>query len=108
MPSCDSLTLRRTSGFGAAESGSSVIILQRGSRSINEMTSLGPRRSSRPSSSFSQNPVATPTQGKAAPANLHPHLEAEVWGVLYLTTRRDLVRLESTEGVPGAGTTMSR
>jgi len=28
--------------------------------------------------------------------------------VLYLTTRRDLVRLESTEGVPGAGTTMSR
>jgi gamma-glutamylcyclotransferase len=42
-------------------------------------------------------------RGKAAPANLHPDLEAEVWGVLYRITRRDLLRLDSTEGVPGRG-----
>ena len=40
---------------------------------------------------------------KAAPANLHPDPEAEVWGVLYRITRRDLIRLDSTEGVPGRG-----
>jgi gamma-glutamylcyclotransferase (GGCT)/AIG2-like uncharacterized protein YtfP len=28
---------------------------------------------------------------------------AEVWGVLYRITRRDLIRLDSTEGVPGRG-----
>lgn len=39
--------------------------------------------------------------GKAAPANLCVDSEAEVWGVLYRITRRDLVRLDSTEGVPG-------
>ena len=37
------------------------------------------------------------------PINLHPHLGAEVRGVLYRITRRDLLRLDSTEGVPGRG-----
>ncbi len=39
--------------------------------------------------------------GKAAPANISPDRDAEVWGVLYQITRADLVRLDSTEGVPG-------
>lgn len=39
--------------------------------------------------------------GKAAPANLCLDPAAEVWGVLYRITRRDLVHLDSTEGVPG-------
>jgi gamma-glutamylcyclotransferase (GGCT)/AIG2-like uncharacterized protein YtfP len=34
---------------------------------------------------------------------LHPDPGAEVWGVLYRITRRDLLRLDSTEGVPGRG-----
>jgi cation transport regulator ChaC len=42
-------------------------------------------------------------KGKTAPANLHPDPDAEVWGVLYRITRRDLLRLDSTEGVPGRG-----
>jgi cation transport regulator ChaC len=42
-------------------------------------------------------------QGRAAPANLSPDAEAEVWGVLYKVTRRDLLRLDATEGVPGRG-----
>ena len=42
-------------------------------------------------------------RGNAAPANLHPDPDAEVWGVLYRITRRDLIRLDSTEGVPGRG-----
>jgi gamma-glutamylcyclotransferase len=42
-------------------------------------------------------------RGKAAPANLHPEPDAEVWGVLYRITKRDLIRLDSTEGVPGRG-----
>ena len=42
-------------------------------------------------------------RGKSAPANLHPDPEAVVWGVLYRITRRDLLRLDSTEGVPGRG-----
>jgi cation transport regulator ChaC len=42
-------------------------------------------------------------KGKAAPANLCPDPEAKVWGVLYRITRRDLMRLDSTEGVPGRG-----
>ena len=41
--------------------------------------------------------------GKAAPANLQPDRDAEVWGVLYRITRRDLIHLDSTEGVPGRG-----
>jgi gamma-glutamylcyclotransferase len=40
-------------------------------------------------------------KGKAAPANIEPDPGAEVWGVLYKITRRDLVRLDATEGVPG-------
>ena len=40
-------------------------------------------------------------KGRSAPANLHPDPDAEVWGVLYRITRRDLVRLDLTEGVPG-------
>lgn len=39
-------------------------------------------------------------KGKAAPANLFPDPKAEVWGVLYSVTRRDLVRLDATEGIP--------
>jgi cation transport regulator ChaC len=42
-------------------------------------------------------------KGKAAPANICPDPAAEVWGVLYRITRRDLLRLDSTEGVPGRG-----
>src|SRR5262249_43863269 len=40
-------------------------------------------------------------RGKAAPANLFPDPNAEVWGVLYKLTRRDLLRLDASEGVPG-------
>lgn len=40
-------------------------------------------------------------KGKAAPANLCLDPQAEAWGVLYRLTRRDLVHLDSTEGVPG-------
>src|ERR1019366_8959077 len=39
-------------------------------------------------------------RGKAAPANLCADPAAEVWGVLYKITRRDLVRLDAREGVP--------
>lgn len=39
--------------------------------------------------------------GKAAPANISPDPHAEVWGVLYKITCRDLLHLDSTEGVPG-------
>jgi cation transport regulator ChaC len=42
-------------------------------------------------------------KGRAAPANLAADAEAEVWGVLYKLTRRDLLRLDATEGVPGRG-----
>lgn len=40
-------------------------------------------------------------KGKAAPANIEPDPQAEIWGVLYRLTRRDLLQLDSTEGVPG-------
>lgn len=40
-------------------------------------------------------------RGKAAPANIEPCPGEEVWGVLYRITRRDLLRLDSTEGLPG-------
>ena len=39
--------------------------------------------------------------GKAAPANISPDPDAEVWGVLYRISRADLIHLDSTEGVPG-------
>ncbi len=39
--------------------------------------------------------------GRAAPANIAPAPGATVWGVAYQITRRELVRLDSTEGVPG-------
>ena len=39
-------------------------------------------------------------RSRAAPANLAEDPRAEVWGVLYRITRRDLVRLDATEGVP--------
>jgi cation transport regulator ChaC len=42
-------------------------------------------------------------KGKAAPANLYPEAGAEVWGVLYRITRRDLMHLDAMEGVPGRG-----
>jgi len=40
-------------------------------------------------------------KGKAAPANICAASHCEVWGVLYRITRRDLLRLNSTEGIPG-------
>lgn len=40
-------------------------------------------------------------KGRAAPANLEVYPQAEVWGVLYRITRRGLVQLDATEGVPG-------
>ncbi len=40
-------------------------------------------------------------RGRAAPANIAPDPGAEVWGVLYRITRKQLLRLDSTEGVPG-------
>jgi cation transport regulator ChaC len=42
-------------------------------------------------------------RGKTAPANICADAGHEVWGVLYKITRRDLLRLNSTEGVPGRG-----
>jgi gamma-glutamylcyclotransferase len=42
-------------------------------------------------------------RGRSAPANLYPDPDAEVWGVLYRITRRDLMCLDATEGVPGRG-----
>ena len=40
-------------------------------------------------------------KGKAAPANICADPDGEMWGVLYQITRRELLRLDSTEGVPG-------
>jgi cation transport regulator ChaC len=40
-------------------------------------------------------------KGRAAPANLAPDPGSEVWGVLYRITRKDLLWLDYTEGVPG-------
>ena len=42
-------------------------------------------------------------RGHATYANLCADPGVEVWGVLYKITRRDLVRLEATEGVPWGG-----
>ena len=41
--------------------------------------------------------------GRSAPANISLDHEAEVWGVSYRITRRALVLLDGTEGVPGWG-----
>src|SRR6516162_3096202 len=40
-------------------------------------------------------------RGKSAPANICPDPGAEVWGVLYKITHREMLRLNLTEGVPG-------
>ncbi|MGH7046589.1 MAG: gamma-glutamylcyclotransferase family protein [Stellaceae bacterium] len=40
-------------------------------------------------------------RGRAAPANICPDPEEQVWGVLYKITLREMVRLNATEGVPG-------
>ncbi|MGQ0676897.1 MAG: gamma-glutamylcyclotransferase family protein [Rhodospirillales bacterium] len=40
-------------------------------------------------------------KGKAAPANISADPQAEIWGVLYRIKRRDLVRLNASEGIPG-------
>jgi len=40
-------------------------------------------------------------KGRSAPANICPAEGAEVWGVLYWITRRELIRLNASEGVPG-------
>jgi hypothetical protein len=42
-------------------------------------------------------------KGMAAPANICPDANEEVCSVLYKITRRDLLRLDSTEGMPGRG-----
>lgn len=42
-------------------------------------------------------------RGKSAPANVSPDPGAEVWGVMYQITRRALVVLDASEGVPGWG-----
>jgi cation transport regulator ChaC len=39
--------------------------------------------------------------GRSAPANICPDPAGEVWGVLYRLTRRELIWLDATEGVPG-------
>ncbi|MGC1413208.1 MAG: gamma-glutamylcyclotransferase family protein [Acetobacteraceae bacterium] len=39
--------------------------------------------------------------GKAAPANICLDPAGELWGVLYRITRRELLHLDFTEGVPG-------
>src|SRR6266404_9972514 len=57
MPSWFWSTLRKTSGLGNAVSGSRVIILQRGSRSRTEITTLEPIRTLRPTSAFSEKPL---------------------------------------------------
>jgi cation transport regulator ChaC len=40
-------------------------------------------------------------KGKAAPANISADAQQEVWGVLYRITRREMLRLNLSEGVPG-------
>ena len=40
-------------------------------------------------------------KGRAAPANISEDGAAAVWGVLYKLTRRELVRLSASEGIPG-------
>lgn len=40
-------------------------------------------------------------KGRAAPANICPDADGELWGVLYRITRRELLYLDFTEGVPG-------
>lgn len=40
-------------------------------------------------------------RGRSAPANIERAEGEEVWGVLYLLTRREMVRFNATEGVPG-------
>ncbi len=40
-------------------------------------------------------------KGKAAPANISADPDAEVWGVLYRITGREMLRLNLSEGVPG-------
>jgi cation transport regulator ChaC len=40
-------------------------------------------------------------KGRAAPANICPDPDGEMWGVLYRITRRELLHLDFTEGVPG-------
>ncbi|MDA1089973.1 MAG: gamma-glutamylcyclotransferase [Proteobacteria bacterium] len=40
-------------------------------------------------------------KGKGAPANISADKEAEVWGVLYRINRRELIRLNASEGIPG-------
>lgn len=40
-------------------------------------------------------------KGRAAPANISADPDLEVWGVLYRISRRDLVRLNASEGIPG-------
>jgi gamma-glutamylcyclotransferase len=42
-------------------------------------------------------------RGRTAPANLCGDPKTEVWGVVYRITRRDLMRLDLTEGVPWRG-----
>ena len=52
-----------------------------------------------PSGHFAQHAGLRQPCGEV-PANLSADPQAEVWGVLYKITRRDLVRLDATEGIP--------
>jgi cation transport regulator ChaC len=40
-------------------------------------------------------------KGRTAPANICPDSDAEVWGVLYRITQKEMLRLNLSEGVPG-------
>ncbi|MDE0335695.1 MAG: gamma-glutamylcyclotransferase [Defluviicoccus sp.] len=40
-------------------------------------------------------------RGRSAPANIEACAGEEVWGVAYRITRRELLRLNGTEGIPG-------
>ena len=40
-------------------------------------------------------------RGRTAPANICADPGAEVWGVLYRITRKEMLRLDLSEGVPG-------
>ena len=43
---------------------------------------------------------------QTAPANISLDAAAEVWGVLYRITRREMLRLDASEGVPSASATV--
>jgi len=42
-------------------------------------------------------------RGRSAPANIEPHADGTVWGVLYRMTLADMLRIDATEGIPNHG-----